>query len=200
MLASRVRSMLLAMALLFPVAVITANNSDAAGNNKLLDELHLLNSSQNRLAGYFSQCVIHGSVTMSGFGRYELFPDSRFTMEFEQPNRYSLTFFKDGTYIRNDSSTGKSPEKYNAIGRLMFSMLSMDRLAIENRFLIQTTGTIEDFEVTLTPAGRMKKLFRIVRITGTDGRIDSLNIVTSDEREIAISLSSENAALKAGCG
>lgn len=160
----------------------------AWGQSSLIEDLHTHILKQDSIVGSFSQCIKQGAARMSASGRYVLDPENQFQMIFEKPDRHTMVFYKDGTYVRKIGGTDHKAPRYSLVGSLIYPVLSMRKARVERRFRIETKGSFEKFSISLTPRKRLKKVLQTIQITGTDGHIETFRITTRDHREISIYL------------
>lgn len=165
----------------------------------LLDELQAALTAKKLISGHFLQCTKQEAVIVSAGGRYTLAPDDQLELIFETPQSYSLTYYRDGSYVRKDSF-GESKPRYSSIGHLIFSMISLDKSVLERRFNVDAIGTREDFVIALVPKKRIKKFLQKVLITGADELIRSIEITRSNSRKIKILFGSFGSLNMPGCG
>ena len=140
------------------------------------------------ISGRFVQCTTQGSASIFGSGRFTVEPDNRIELNFDQPNQYSIEFFSDGTQIRTSGGIRQKTPHHSPLGGLMFSIMSMQKSALDRRFEIDLGGTIDQFSMSLIPKKRMSKILRSVEITGVAGLVNTLQITTRDDRVISIYL------------
>ncbi len=154
----------------------------------LIDELrdHVLG--QDSVTGHFVQCITQGNVKITRIGQYVLTPRVQLEMKFEQPQKYSMVFYSDGTYKKFDSSVEMKSQRYSAISNLIFSIVSMEKAKLENYFEIVTTGSFDSFEVSLIPNDRMKNAVQTVSLSGADGAVKWFSLIVSGGRKIEMNM------------
>lgn len=140
------------------------------------------------VSGRFVQCTTHGSTHIAGSGKFTFEPGNRVELNFSQPSRYSINFFSDGTQTRTVAGVGQKTPRHSPLGRLIFSIISMQASLLDSRFEISMGGTIDRFIMSLIPKKRLSKIIQSVEITGTTGLVSTVQITTRDNRAISIYL------------
>ncbi len=152
--------------------------------SQLRDQVLLHGSS----SGWFVQCTIHGSARIAGSGRFIFEPGKRIELNYNQPNRYSLVFFRDGTQTKTVNGIEQKAHRHSPLGSLIFSLMSFQKSLLENHFETTVSGTIDRFSIAFVPKKRMLKILQSVEIMGTNGLVDTVRMLTRDNRIISIHL------------
>ncbi|MFC1665882.1 outer membrane lipoprotein carrier protein LolA [Pseudomonadota bacterium] len=142
-----------------------------------------------KVSGEFLQCVKQGVSTISGRGRFTVQPGKWINLDYELPKPSTLRFFSDGTESRTVDGIEQESPNYSPLSSLIFSIINLDDSVITSRFEIELRGAENEFDLSLTPKGRLKKRLRSVKVTGTDDMINFIQITTEDNRKISIFLS-----------
>ena len=139
-------------------------------------------------SGWFVQCTIHGSARIAGSGKFIFDPGKRIQLNYKLPNRYSLIFFSDGTQTKTVNGIEQKAPRYSRLGSLIFSLMSFQESPLENHFETTVSGTIDQFSIAFAAKKRMLRILQSVEIMGTNGLVDTIRMLTRDNRIISIHL------------
>ncbi len=151
-------------------------------------------------SGRFVQCTMHGSASIAGVGRFTFSPGKQIKLNFEQPHKYSVVFFSDGTQIKTINGIEQKVPHYSSVGRLMFSIMNMQKSLLDNRFKIELQGTIDQFNMSLIPRKRKAGIVQAVEIGGVAGLVNAIQVKTRNSRTISIRLFPEGQPVGIACG
>ena len=139
-------------------------------------------------SGWFIQCTVHGATNITGSGRFSFEPDALVALNFDRPNRYSIEFFSDGTQIKTVAGIRQKTPRRSRLGGLVFSIMNMETSLLDRYFEIGLTGSIDRFSILLIPKKRMMKIIQSIKISGTSGLVDTLQLATRNNRTVSVRL------------
>lgn len=139
-------------------------------------------------SGWFIQCTVHGTTNIMGSGRFSFEPDKLVALNFDRPNRYSIEFFSDGTQIKTVAGIRQKTPRHSPLGGLMFSIMNMETSLLDRYFEIDLAGSIDRFSILLVAKKRMVKIIQLIKISGTGGLVDTLQLTTGNTRIVSVRL------------
>ena len=139
-------------------------------------------------SGWFIQCTVHGSTNIIGSGRFSFEPDKLVALNFDRPKRYSIEFFSDGTQLKSVAGIKQKTPRHSPLGGLMFSIINMETSLLEHYFEIDLAGNINRFSILLIPKKRMIRILRSIKISGTSGLVDTIQLTTKNNRVVSVRL------------